>query len=170
MLPRNSRCIIGLEGEQPGELGESGAAAEGGSQAEQRVKKRFAAMWAGASDLIERFVDGPQQLQPVLPPPPRRNFDANTCIQLLNVLPENEAQLRQSALGRLRSFMAQDEAADAAEGDSDTTIPARRYRQAIPPAPSSRAQRVHLPVARQCASGSSDCSDSHSEASYASLF
>jgi hypothetical protein len=112
MLPRNARCILGIEG---GEPGERGAEAERESQAQRRVRTRFAAMWEGASDIIQRFVEKPQQ-QPVPPPPPRRNFDANTCIQLLNVLPQNESRLRRSALGRLRSFMAQDEAADAAEG------------------------------------------------------
>ncbi len=115
----------------------AGGEREDEAPADRRHRRRFAAMWDGASDLFERHFGVPQQAQaPAAPPPPRRHFTASTCIELLNVLPPNEASLRRSALNRLRSFMAQDQAADDAdEGHFDDAVPARhsRYSASSPP-------------------------------------
>jgi hypothetical protein len=154
MLPRTSRCILGLE-DAPAddERGQRGAVVEAGSQAERRNRRRYAAMWEGASALFERFGE-PQQHAPP-PPPLRRNFDANACIQLLNVLPrDSEAHLRRSALDRLRTFMAEDQAADeAADGAAES--PRRR-------SPRGRSPRTVPRHARSTSSDSASSSSSNS--------
>ena len=105
-------------------------------------------MWAGAEGLFERFMGPSEQEQPQpqlqLQLQPQRNFDANTCIQLLNVLPAAEQALRQSALGRLRSFMAQDEERDQAAADDFDAF------QAPPTLP-----RLRRPPPRRLSSSSS---------------
>lgn len=159
MLPRTSRCILGLE-DAPAddERGERGAVVEGGSQADRRNRRRYAAMWEGASALFERFGE-PQQHAPP-PPPPRQNFDANACIQLLNVLPrDSEARLRRSALDRLRTFMAEDQAADDEAADVAAGSPRRRSPRGRSPRTLPR-RRGHSASSDSASSSSSSLSSS----------
>jgi hypothetical protein len=163
MLPKTSRCILGLE-DAPADdgRGERGAVVEGGSQTDRRNRRRYAAMWEGASALFERFGESEQHAPP--PPPPRRNFDANACIQLLNVLPrDSEARLRRSALDRLRTFMDEDQAADeAADGAAES--PRRRSPRGRSPRTLPR-RRGHSTSSESGSSSSSSSSSSGDDGS-----
>jgi hypothetical protein len=152
MLPSGARCIIGLENGEGGERRADDVQVPA-SQAERRVRQRYANMWEGANSLFERYFREPEpSLQLVAPPPPRRNFDANTCIQLLNVLPANaeaDSGLRLGALGLLRNFMAEDLAADA-QPESPAparrpTEPRRRVRASGRSPPTEPRRRGHSP-------------------------
>lgn len=103
-------------------------------------------MWSSAFEHFQEILapDQPQALVPVQQP----HFNASACIQLLGVLPQSEGALRESALGRLRTFMAEDEG---------TVVPL----PTIPRASSSRRRRPPTP------SGSSESSKSDSETSAA---
>ena len=63
-------------------------------------------MWSSAFEHFQEILapDQPQAPVPVQQP----HFNASACIQLLGVLPQSEIHLRESALARLRAFMAED--------------------------------------------------------------
>jgi hypothetical protein len=85
-------------------------------------------MWGSAVQHLGDLLAEPQAPVPVHQP----HFNASACIQLLGVLPPSEAELRASALARIRTFMAQDIAFVP-----PPTIPrsssGRRRRDASPP-------------------------------------
>jgi hypothetical protein len=63
-------------------------------------------MWSSAFEHFGEILAPEQPHAPV--PVQQPHFNASACIQLLGVLPQSEGALRESALARLRTFMAED--------------------------------------------------------------
>jgi hypothetical protein len=100
-------------------------------------------MWSSAFEHFGEILAPEQPQAPV--PVQQPHFNASACIQLLGVLPQSEGALRESALARLRTFMAEDEG---------TVVPP----PTVPRASSSRRRRPRSVTASE--SGSSESSES----------
>jgi len=133
MLPKQSRCILGLEEEaqRPMQAGERDAE----NLAQRRQRRRFNAMWAGAEPLFERFLPvEPSPAAAAAAPQSQRNFAPASCVDLLRSLPSDpqsrvERRLRDNTLMLISSYLEQDQAIAR-------TVPRngqRRARVAPPP-------------------------------------
>lgn len=151
MLPKKSRCILGLEEEaqRPMLAGERDAE----NQAQRRQRRRFSAMWAGAEPLFERFLPvEPSPAAVAAAPQSQRNFAPASCVDLLRSLPSDpqnrvEKRLRDSTLILLSTYLEQDRAVAR-------TVP-RNARRRVRPASSSSSS------SNDESSSSSDGSTSH---------
>jgi hypothetical protein len=130
MLPKNSRCVLGLEEEaqRPMQAGERDAE----NQAQRRQKRRFSAMWAGAESLFERFLPvEPSPAAAVAAPQSQRNFAPASCVDLLRSLsagPQSslvERRLRDSTLVLISTYLEQDRAVAR-------TVPRNAHRRVRP--------------------------------------
>jgi hypothetical protein len=115
MLPRSSRCILGLEGEPQQQMRAGERDAE--NQAQRRQRRRFSAMWAGAEPLFDRFLPvEPSPAAAVAAPQSQRNFAPASCVDLLRSLsadPQSsrvERRLRDSTLVLISTYLEQDQA------------------------------------------------------------
>ena len=117
-------------------------------------------MWGSAFNHFGDILAEPAALVPAAPAH-QPHFNASSCIQLLGVLQasEAEADLRESALARLRAFMAEDAGAAAAPPTVPRVISSRRRRSRS--SSSSSASSAS-------ASSSSSASSSHSSGSESS--
>lgn len=101
MLPRGTRCIIGLEGERDGD-GEP----DSSRRQQQRQRNRYEAMWEGFRNVIP--MNAFQDAEPVAPGP-QPNLSAGHCIRLLSVLRDGERpQLRTSILDHVEAMLNAD--------------------------------------------------------------
>lgn len=132
MLPKNSRCVLGLEEEsqRPMQAGERDAE----SQAQRRQRRRFSAMWAGAEPLFERFLETERSPAAVAAAPqPGRNFAPASCVDLLRSLsadPQSrvERRLRDKTLVLISKYLEQDRAVAR-------TVPRSARRRVRPASP-----------------------------------
>ena len=133
MLPRTSRCILGLEDEPQQQMRAGERDAE--NQAQRRQRRRFSAMWAGAEPLFGRFLDSEQAPLASAAAPlvqnVQRNFAPSSCVDLLRSLSAAnlstvERRLRENTLVLISTYLEQDRAAAAGEM---RTVPRRRVRE-----------------------------------------
>jgi hypothetical protein len=131
MLPRTSRCILGLEDEPQQQMQAGERDAE--NQAQRRQRRRFSAMWSGAEPLFGRFLEAEQAppLAAAAAPLVQRNFAPSSCVDLLRSLSAAnlstvERRLRENTLVLISTYLEQDRAAAAGEM---RTVPRRRVRE-----------------------------------------
>jgi hypothetical protein len=134
LLPKTARLQIGgLEDDA-----EAGAD-RGRESSAARQRRRYASMWDGARDLFSQVLGQPDPKQaellrsPQTPSSlPRNHFNAESCLRLLEVLPEsarNAESLRASAMRRLAQMLNED--------DDQRARPTVRRRRAVPLSSSS---------------------------------
>ncbi len=132
MLPRTARLRIGgLEDADEADRG-------GRESAEARQRRRYASMWDGARNILGDIM-AQHEAQPAqqLLSPSQNNFNAESCLRLLEVIPENARnakRLRKSAMRRLAQMM---------DDDQRTTVRRNRSRRDASPSSSSESESVY---------------------------
>ena len=144
MLPRTSRLRIGgLE-----DAAAAGADRGGRESSDARQRRRYASMWDGARNLLGEIMAQPeaQPAQQLPHPSPRNHFTADSCLRLLEVLPEsarNAKRLRASAMRRLTQMM-----------DDDQRPTVRRRRRAASSSSLSESEAVSSSASDESSSAS----------------
>ena len=168
MLPKQSRCILGLEEEaqRPMQAGERDAE----NLAQRRQRRRFNAMWAGAEPLFERFLPvEPSPAAAAAAPQSQRNFAPASCVDLLRSLPSDpqsrfERRLRDNTLMLISSYLEQDQAIAR-------TVPRNGQRRArVAPPPVVASDDSDASASDDSDASSSDDSDASSSDNSDHLF